>query len=175
MRCPNHPFGKPLPGRRGLAEGEGGWAEPACALRRPAPAAPQRLNVQFNNGEHGFDNQAMDMKTIFRAVGPSFRKGLEVGPFESVHVYELLCRLLGIVPEPNDGALSVLLPTLTPEAGGTPPPTPPAGEALASARPHSAARWLQAEVPARGGAWATGDRAPLPAAGAAHSLPVPGF
>ncbi|KAI5936223.1 Ectonucleotide pyrophosphatase/phosphodiesterase family member 7 [Manis javanica] len=55
-----------------------------------------RVNVQFNNGEHGFDNEVMDMKTIFRAVGPSFKRGLEVEPFESVHVYELMCRLLGI-------------------------------------------------------------------------------
>ncbi|XP_007462451.1 PREDICTED: ectonucleotide pyrophosphatase/phosphodiesterase family member 7 [Lipotes vexillifer] len=75
-----------------------------------------RLNVQFNNGEHGFDNNIMDMKTIFRAVGPSFKRGLEVEPFESIHVYELMCRLLGIVPEANDGLLSTLLPTLQ-EAG----------------------------------------------------------
>ncbi|KAF6298481.1 hypothetical protein mRhiFer1_004541 [Rhinolophus ferrumequinum] len=83
-----------------------------------------RLNVQFNNGEHGFDNKAMDMQTIFRAVGPSFKRGLEVEPFESVHVYELMCKLLGIVPEANDGDLSILLPTLTPESvllpGGRP-------------------------------------------------------
>ncbi|KAF6298480.1 hypothetical protein mRhiFer1_004541 [Rhinolophus ferrumequinum] len=85
-----------------------------------------RLNVQFNNGEHGFDNKAMDMQTIFRAVGPSFKRGLEVEPFESVHVYELMCKLLGIVPEANDGDLSILLPTLTPETNGplsTPLPT----------------------------------------------------
>ncbi|NP_001012484.2 ectonucleotide pyrophosphatase/phosphodiesterase family member 7 precursor [Rattus norvegicus] len=71
-----------------------------------------RVNVQFNNGEHGFDNQDMDMKTIFRAVGPSFKAGLEVEPFESVHVYELMCQLLGIVPEPNDGHPGVLQPML---------------------------------------------------------------
>ncbi|XP_004709310.1 ectonucleotide pyrophosphatase/phosphodiesterase family member 7 [Echinops telfairi] len=74
-----------------------------------------RLNVQFNRGEHGFDNGHQDMKTIFRAVGPSFWAGLEVGPFESVHVYELLCRLLGIQPEPNDGRLATLLPLLRPD------------------------------------------------------------
>ncbi|CAK6438584.1 unnamed protein product [Pipistrellus nathusii] len=89
-----------------------------------------RVNVQFNNGEHGFDNGVLDMKTIFRAVGPSFRRGLEVEPFESVHVYELLCRLLGIAPEANDGDPGALLPMLTPEAtGGTsaPPTTTPSG------------------------------------------------
>ncbi|KAG8446567.1 hypothetical protein GDO86_014136 [Hymenochirus boettgeri] len=62
---------------------------------------------QFNKGEHGFDNEDMDMKTIFRAVGPSFKKGLLVEPFESVHVYALMCELLGIKPEPNDGSLNV--------------------------------------------------------------------
>ena len=130
--------------------------------------------MQFKEGEHGFDNGVMDMKTIFRATGPSFRKGLEVEPFESVHVYELLCRLLGIMPEANDGTLSTLLPTLTPEAGSggpsTPSPTPHTGEALPSACP-PVHQW----VAAGGGACTTGDRALLPASGAAYSLPVPGF
>ncbi|EPY80904.1 hypothetical protein CB1_000780005 [Camelus ferus] len=89
------------------------------------PPCPQRVNVQFNNGEHGFDNKLMDMKTIFRATGPSFKRGLEVEPFESVHVYELMCRLLGIVPEANDGLLSTLLPTLREEAGDTTRPPAP--------------------------------------------------
>ncbi|XP_040845312.1 ectonucleotide pyrophosphatase/phosphodiesterase family member 7 [Ochotona curzoniae] len=71
-----------------------------------------RYSVQFNNGEHGFDNGDMDMKTIFRAVGPSFKAGLEVEPFESVHVYELMCQLLGIEPEANDGDPAVLRPLL---------------------------------------------------------------
>lgn len=86
------------------------------------------------------------MKTIFRAVGPSFRRGLEVGPFESIHVYELMCKLLGIVPEANDGLLSTLLPTLTaePDGGGpsTPPPTTHSGEAPPSACTPLDARWL---------------------------------
>ncbi|KAM6050651.1 ectonucleotide pyrophosphatase/phosphodiesterase family member 7 [Chlamydotis macqueenii] len=64
-----------------------------------------RYKVQFNKGEHGFDNAAMNMKTIFRAAGPAFRRGLEVEPFESVHVYALLCQLLAITPEPHDGSL----------------------------------------------------------------------
>ncbi|NXI86575.1 ENPP7 phosphodiesterase, partial [Rhipidura dahli] len=71
-----------------------------------------RLKVQFNKGEHGFDNDAMNMKTIFRAVGPAFKKGLVVEPFESVNVYALLCELLGITPEPHDGSLNVTKPML---------------------------------------------------------------
>ncbi|NXR50134.1 ENPP7 phosphodiesterase, partial [Hippolais icterina] len=71
-----------------------------------------RFKVQFNKGEHGFDNEDMNMKTIFRAVGPAFKKGLEVEPFESVNVYALLCELLGITPEPHDGSLEVTKPML---------------------------------------------------------------
>ncbi|XP_038598014.1 ectonucleotide pyrophosphatase/phosphodiesterase family member 7 [Tachyglossus aculeatus] len=86
-----------------------------------------RINVQNNNGEHGFDNGEMDMKTIFRAEGPRFRKGLVVEGFESVHVYELMCKILGIIPEENDGSLNVTLPMLIqddviPEATEKPPP-----------------------------------------------------
>uniref|UniRef100_A0A8C6ZDY8 Ectonucleotide pyrophosphatase/phosphodiesterase 7 n=1 Tax=Nothoprocta perdicaria TaxID=30464 RepID=A0A8C6ZDY8_NOTPE len=80
--------------------------------------------VQFNKGEHGFDNEDMNMKTIFRAVGPAFKRGLLVEPFESVHVYALLCELLGIVPEPHDGSLHVTQPMLGERSVGTGPPAP---------------------------------------------------
>ncbi|XP_068605788.1 ectonucleotide pyrophosphatase/phosphodiesterase family member 7-like [Brachionichthys hirsutus] len=62
--------------------------------------------VQFNKGEHGFDNNELDMKAFFRAVGPAFHKNLEVGPFESVNIYALMCHILGITPESNDGHLN---------------------------------------------------------------------
>ncbi|XP_019370463.1 PREDICTED: ectonucleotide pyrophosphatase/phosphodiesterase family member 7 [Gavialis gangeticus] len=71
-----------------------------------------RIKVQFNKGEHGFDNNATNMKTIFRAVGPAFKAGLQTEPFESVNVYPLLCELLGIVPEPHNGSLHVMMPML---------------------------------------------------------------
>ncbi|XP_006038299.2 ectonucleotide pyrophosphatase/phosphodiesterase family member 7 [Alligator sinensis] len=71
-----------------------------------------RIKVQFNKGEHGFDNNATNMKTIFRAVGPAFQAGLQTEPFESVNVYPLLCELLGITPEPHDGSLHVMMPML---------------------------------------------------------------
>uniref|UniRef100_A0A3B4VML2 Ectonucleotide pyrophosphatase/phosphodiesterase 7 n=1 Tax=Seriola dumerili TaxID=41447 RepID=A0A3B4VML2_SERDU len=60
----------------------------------------------FNKGEHGFDNQEMDMKPFFRAVGPAFHKNLKVGPFETVNIYPLMCHILGIQPEVNDGHLN---------------------------------------------------------------------
>lgn len=45
------------------------------------------------------------MKPFFRAVGPAFHKNLEVGPFETVNIYPLMCHILGIQPEVNDGHL----------------------------------------------------------------------
>lgn len=66
----------------------------------------QYFPVQFNKGEHGFDNEDMDMKPFFRAVGPAFHKNLEVGPFETVNIYPLMCHILGIQPEVNDGHLN---------------------------------------------------------------------
>ena len=66
---------------------------------------PQLLPLNSNKGEHGFDNEAMDMKSFFRAVGPDFQKNLVVDPFDMVDVYPLMCNLLGIDPEVNDGHL----------------------------------------------------------------------
>lgn len=67
----------------------------------------QYFPVQFNRGEHGYDNQEMDMKPFFRAVGPAFHKNLEVGPFETVNIYPLMCHILRIEPETNDGHLDL--------------------------------------------------------------------
>nr|XP_020506950.1 ectonucleotide pyrophosphatase/phosphodiesterase family member 7-like [Labrus bergylta] len=80
------------------------------------------LPVQFHKGEHGFDNEEMDMKPFFRAVGPDFKKNLVFAPFETVHVYPLMCHLLGMKPEINDGHLDdtkgMLVPKINPEGDG---------------------------------------------------------
>ncbi|XP_075909043.1 ectonucleotide pyrophosphatase/phosphodiesterase family member 7-like [Petromyzon marinus] len=65
-----------------------------------------RMIFQFNKGEHGFDNAEADMRTIFRAFGPRFRRGYVAEPFASVHVYALMCELLGVQPEPHNGSLA---------------------------------------------------------------------
>lgn len=72
----------------------------------------QYLPVQSHKGEHGFDNRELDMKAFFRAVGPAFQKNLEVGPFETVNIYPLMCHILGIRPETNDGHLDATKHTL---------------------------------------------------------------
>jgi len=63
-------------------------------------------------GGHGFDNEATAMRGIFFARGPSFREGLRVPAFENIHVYSLMATVLGIVPAPGDGDLSVVKPVL---------------------------------------------------------------
>lgn len=61
---------------------------------------------RWSYGQHGFDNLAPSMRAIFLARGPHFRRGLVVPPFENVHLYEVMCRVLGLTPAPNDGRLN---------------------------------------------------------------------
>jgi len=61
----------------------------------------------YTGGTHGYDPLVPSMHGIFIATGPGFRSGFKIGPVESVHLYELLCELLGIIPAPNDGNLRV--------------------------------------------------------------------
>lgn len=57
-------------------------------------------------GNHGYDPQARSMHGLFVAKGPAFRSGVVVPAFENIHVYELICRILGIRPAANDGNLA---------------------------------------------------------------------
>uniref|UniRef100_A0A668AEY2 Ectonucleotide pyrophosphatase/phosphodiesterase 7, tandem duplicate 2 n=1 Tax=Myripristis murdjan TaxID=586833 RepID=A0A668AEY2_9TELE len=71
---------------------------PLILFADPGYAISGSRQLQFNKGDHGFDNELMDMKAIFRAVGP----------FDMVSVYPLMCHLLGINPEVNDGDSSII-------------------------------------------------------------------
>ncbi|CAL8288243.1 unnamed protein product [Merluccius merluccius] len=64
-----------------------------------------RFIVYVNKGDHGFHNGEMDMKMIFRAFGPDFKRNYLAEPFDSIHIYPLMCRLLKIQSEPNNGSL----------------------------------------------------------------------
>ena len=56
-------------------------------------------------GAHGYDNQLVDMGALFVAAGPAFRHGVTVPPFQNIHIYDLLCEILGLRPAPNDGSV----------------------------------------------------------------------
>ncbi|KAG1964393.1 ectonucleotide pyrophosphatase/phosphodiesterase family member 7 [Pimephales promelas] len=65
-----------------------------------------RIILDINKGDHGFSNEEMDMKMIFRAFGPDFKNDFLAEPFDSVSIYPLMCKILGVVPEANNGSLS---------------------------------------------------------------------
>ena len=43
------------------------------------------------------------MGALFVAQGPAFRRGAVLEAFDNIHVYNLLCAVLGLNPAPNDG------------------------------------------------------------------------
>lgn len=57
----------------------------------------------FPRGTHGYESRHRSMHGLFIASGPQFRRGVTVPAFENVHVYELICRVLGLRPASNDG------------------------------------------------------------------------
>lgn len=66
-----------------------------------------------DGGAHGFDPDAPEMAAIFIGHGPAFRRGVKLPSFRNVSVYPLLATLVGITPEPNDGALADTAPALS--------------------------------------------------------------
>ena len=77
-------------------------AEPGHAFRK--------ASTRDIYGSHGFDPYvSKDMGAIFYAWGSRIREGHRIPPFNNVHVYPLLCRLLGIEPPADiDGDIRVL-------------------------------------------------------------------
>ncbi|KAG7226549.1 hypothetical protein INR49_003706, partial [Caranx melampygus] len=76
---------------------------PIILIADPGYVVNGFLPLNSNKGDHGFDNEVMDMKSFFRAVGPDFQKNVMVDPFDMVDLYPLMCHLLGIKPEIHDG------------------------------------------------------------------------
>ncbi|HVW20024.1 MAG TPA: ectonucleotide pyrophosphatase/phosphodiesterase [Opitutaceae bacterium] len=55
-------------------------------------------------GDHGFDNAFRSMHGILIAHGPAFKTGgTVIGPVANIHLYNLMCAVLGLRPAPNDG------------------------------------------------------------------------
>ncbi|XP_078712411.1 ectonucleotide pyrophosphatase/phosphodiesterase family member 7-like [Lampetra fluviatilis] len=93
---------------------------PILVYGDPGYVVNGRMIFQFNKGDHGYDNEVPDMWTIFRAFGPRFRRGYVAEPFDSVHVYALMCDLLGVQPEPHNGSLDVTRDMLVDSQSTTP-------------------------------------------------------
>jgi predicted AlkP superfamily pyrophosphatase or phosphodiesterase len=63
---------------------------------------------RFDGGTHGYDPSLVSMGAIFVGHGPQFRSGLTVKPFENIHIYALMCHILGLEPAPNSGSLEAV-------------------------------------------------------------------
>jgi alkaline phosphatase D len=66
-----------------------------------------KLESKF--GVHGFDPvEVADMRGIFYAQGPNIKSGITVAPFQNIHVYPFIVKILGLPLPPIDGKEGVL-------------------------------------------------------------------
>ena len=96
FRIADHPRTPPI-----LALADEGWI---ISTRERYEENPDR----YRGGAHGYDNALESMGGIFIAGGPAFRSGHSTEPFLTIHVYELVCEILGLEPAPNDGDLDAV-------------------------------------------------------------------
>ncbi|MFT5142948.1 MAG: putative AlkP superfamily pyrophosphatase or phosphodiesterase [Rhodothermales bacterium] len=61
-----------------------------------------------NPGNHGYHPDSEGMRALFVAYGPAFERGVRVEPFENIHLYNLMARVVGLAPAPNDGDFAVV-------------------------------------------------------------------
>ena len=87
-----------------LGVADEGWQ----VLRRVSVANIAARTVGGQRGTHGYDPQLMSMRAFFVAAGPAFKRGATVDPFESVSLYNVFAKILGLSPPPNDGETSVV-------------------------------------------------------------------
>lgn len=78
--------------------------------------------LTFERGAHGYDPASPNMGALFIAAGPSFQHGRVIDDVENIHVYNLLCAVLGITAAPNDGDDRLVRAALAPQNA------PPASE-----------------------------------------------
>lgn len=57
---------------------------------------------------HGYDPEHPEMHGILMASGPAFRSGAVTGSIQSIHLYSLMCHLLGVAPAPNEGRIEAV-------------------------------------------------------------------
>ncbi|XP_069742833.1 ectonucleotide pyrophosphatase/phosphodiesterase family member 5 [Narcine bancroftii] len=69
---------------------------------------------KFTLGDHGYDNRIRSMHPLLIAHGPAFKKNFSKESINSVDIYSLLCHLLGIDPESNNGTFQNVQELLVP-------------------------------------------------------------
>jgi ectonucleotide pyrophosphatase/phosphodiesterase family protein 5 len=65
-----------------------------------------QVGLSNDKGNHGYDNNELDMHGIFLATGPDFKKEYRTGTLWNIDLYPLLCKIFNIMPRSNiDGKL----------------------------------------------------------------------
>ncbi len=82
-----------------------GWA---MTSRERFETTMKSLDFDKTRGAHGYDNKYESMRATFIARGPAFKRGFVADPFENIHVYEIMCKILGLKPAKNDGDLTAV-------------------------------------------------------------------
>ena len=77
-----------------------GWTLTTRARVGETKVGSQKHGVR---GGHGYDNALPSMRAIFIARGPAFKTRTVIEPFENIHIYNIMTRILGLTPAPNDG------------------------------------------------------------------------
>ncbi|MFZ6769388.1 ectonucleotide pyrophosphatase/phosphodiesterase [Undibacterium sp. Di26W] len=70
--------------------------------------------AKAGKGGHGYDNLSKEMQALFIANGPSFRQATVLPPFDNVHVYPLIMKLIHVPALPSDGKLEAVEGALLP-------------------------------------------------------------
>lgn len=60
---------------------------------------------EITGGNHGYLHTSPEMRSLFLATGPDIKRGVKSAPFQNIHLYELMAKLMNIEPSPNDGKL----------------------------------------------------------------------
>lgn len=77
-----------------VAVADEGWTITTRASYRPN---------RHRGATHGYDSQLKSMQGLFVGNGPAFHSGVVIDATESIHLYNLMARILSITPAQNDG------------------------------------------------------------------------
>jgi predicted AlkP superfamily pyrophosphatase or phosphodiesterase len=81
-----------------VALADDGWS-----ITTHARFEPRKGERSQSGGEHGYPPETRSMQALFVAAGPGLRTDALVPPFQNIHVYDFMCRVLGLKPATNDG------------------------------------------------------------------------
>jgi predicted AlkP superfamily pyrophosphatase or phosphodiesterase len=74
-------------------------ADPGYTLA--AGSSLQRIKRNPYAGNHGYDNQFLDMHGIMIAGGPHFMRAYRTGTLHNIDIYPLICKIFDVHPAPG--------------------------------------------------------------------------